>query len=35
MYKIRATVVDMNGTCHYHKVGDYVEVARARAPNCT
>ena len=26
MFKIRATVVDMHGKCHYHKLGDYVEV---------
>ena len=26
MYKIRATVVDMHGKCHYHKLGDFVEV---------
>jgi len=26
MYKVRATVVDMTGKCHYHKVGDYVEI---------
>jgi uncharacterized repeat protein (TIGR04076 family) len=26
MYKVRAKVVKMNGVCHYHKKGDYVEV---------
>ena len=29
MYKVRAKVVGMNGRCHYHEKGDYVEVARA------
>ena len=26
MYKVRATLVRVNGKCPYHKKGDYVEV---------
>ena len=26
MYKVQAKVVKMNGKCHYHRIGDYIEV---------